>query len=120
MYVSTPTLSKSLYLNSLTSFKDFFDGKSKYNGNGPSLSEYLGYIQILTSGANISRAIEAAIDNAIEVSNGLDDDFNRQVEEDNTKMLATYDALQVVTVLMKTDMLSALNVSIDYVDADGD
>ncbi|MEJ6806763.1 MAG: imelysin family protein [Saprospiraceae bacterium] len=118
--VSTPTLSKSLYLNSLTSFKDFFDGKSKYNGNGPSLSEYLGYIQILTSGANISRAIEAAIDNAIEVSNGLDDDFKRQVEEDNTKMLATYDALQVVTVLMKTDMLSALNVSIDYVDADGD
>ena len=107
--VTTPTLSKSLYLNSLT-VKDFFDGKSKYNGNGPSLSEYLGYIQILTSGANISRAIEAAIDNAIEVSNGLDDDFKRQVEEDNTKMLATYDALQVVTVLMKTDMLSALNV----------
>jgi len=92
----------------------------KYNGNGPSLSEYLSYIQTLTSGANISSAIEAAIDNAIEVSNGLDDDFYIQVEEDNSKMLATYDALQEVTVLMKTDMLSALNVSVDYVDADGD
>jgi len=28
--------------------------------------------------------------------------------------------LQEVTVIMKTDMLSALNVSVDYVDADGD
>ena len=54
------------------------------------------------------------------MSNGLDDDFYTQVEEDNAKMLATYDALQAVTVLMKTDMLSALNVSVDYVDADGD
>ena len=54
------------------------------------------------------------------MSNGLDDDFYTQVEEDNGKMLATYDALQAVTVLMKTDMLSALNVSVDYVDADGD
>ena len=120
LYTPAPTLSKSLYINSLTSFKDFFDGKSKYIGNGPSLSAYLGYIQILTSGANISFAIETAIDNAVEVSIGLDKDLNRQVVEDNSKMLATYDALQVVTILMKTDMLSALNVSVDYVDADGD
>jgi len=120
LYTPAPSLSKSLYINSLTSFKDFFDGKSKYVGSGPSLSEYLGYIQILTSGANISHAIETAIDNAIEVSNGLDNDLNSQVELDNSKMLATYDALQVVTILMKTDMLSALNVSVDYVDADGD
>jgi hypothetical protein len=35
-------------------------------------------------------------------------------------MLLTYDELQKNVVLMKVDMLQAMNVSVDYVDADGD
>ena len=120
LYTPTPTINKSLYINSLTKFKDFFDGKSSYIGNGPSLSAYLEYIQNLTNGADVSGAITTAMDNAIVVSLDLNNDLNAQVIEDNSKMLETYDALQVITVLMKTDMLSTLNISVDYVDADGD
>ena len=120
VYTPSPTINKSLYITSLTIFKDFFDGKSKYIGNGPSLSAYLDYIQNLTNGADIRGAIDTAIDNAFVVSLELDNDLNKQVLDDNSKMLATFDALQMITILLKVDMLSALNVSVDYVDADGD
>ena len=42
------------------------------------------------------------------------------IYEDNTKMTNAYDALQTVVVLLKVDMLQAFNISVDYVDADGD
>lgn len=35
-------------------------------------------------------------------------------------MLQTYDELQKNVILMKVDMLQALNINVDYVDADGD
>ena len=35
-------------------------------------------------------------------------------------MLECFDALQAGVVLLKTDMLSNLNINVDYVDADGD
>ena len=54
------------------------------------------------------------------VSLTLDNDLNKQVIDDNIKMLDTYNELQKITVFLKTDMLSALNISVDYVDADGD
>ena len=36
------------------------------------------------------------------------------------KVLETYDAIQQGTILLKTDMLSVLQIPTDYVDADGD
>jgi len=35
-------------------------------------------------------------------------------------MLSTYDGLQKNVVLLKVDMLQALNINVDFVDADGD
>ena len=35
-------------------------------------------------------------------------------------MLITYDVIQVAVVLLKVDMLQALNINVDYIDADGD
>lgn len=52
--------------------------------------------------------------------NELDDNFATQVTTNNTKMLQTYDKIQTVVRLLKVDMTSALSISIDYVDADGD
>ena len=50
----------------------------------------------------------------------LDDNYFDQINNDNTKMTQAYDALQKVVVLIKIDMLQAFNISVDYVDADGD
>jgi hypothetical protein len=35
-------------------------------------------------------------------------------------MTLTYDELQKAVVLLKVDMVQKLNITIDYVDADGD
>lgn len=120
LYTQPFTINKSLFLNSFTAFEKFFEGESKYIGSGPSLGAYLDYIQSLTGSTDVRGAIDAAINNVYQVSANLDNDLSKQVTTDNSKMLATYDALQVITILLKTDMLSALNISVDYVDADGD
>lgn len=120
LYTQSPTINKSLYLNSLNNFKAFFDGNSKYIGSGTSLSHYLDYIRELTDGADIRGALDTELENAITVSLNLDEDLYKQVLEDNSKMLETYNQLQKITVLLKTDMFSSLNISVDYVDSDGD
>ena len=50
----------------------------------------------------------------------LNNNFKLQVEQDNTQMLSTYDAIQKTVVMLKVDMLQKLNISVDYADADGD
>lgn len=35
-------------------------------------------------------------------------------------MTQAYDALQMAVVYLKVDMVQAFNISVDYVDADGD
>jgi len=54
------------------------------------------------------------------MASALSDDFGQQVLEDNTKMTDLYDELNKVVVLLKVDMMQALNIKITYVDADGD
>ena len=50
----------------------------------------------------------------------LDESFINQINNDNTKFLQVFDAIQEVVVLLKVDMLQLLNINVDYVDADGD
>ena len=50
----------------------------------------------------------------------LDDSFVSQISNDNLKMLGAYDELQRNVILMKVDMLQALSIDVDYIDADGD
>ena len=50
----------------------------------------------------------------------LNPNFKKQIEENNTEMLLTYDAIQSIVVMFKVDMLQKLNISVDYADADGD
>ena len=52
--------------------------------------------------------------------NNLNDDFTIQLENNKLDMLITYDVIQVAVVLLKVDMLQALNINVDYIDADGD
>ena len=50
----------------------------------------------------------------------LNTNFSEQVNQENLKMLITYDVIQANVVFLKVDMLQVLNISVDYVDADGD
>jgi len=57
---------------------------------------------------------------AEEKAKTLNDNFTIQIGNDNSKMLETYNELQRNVVFIKVDMLQALSIDVDYVDADGD
>lgn len=113
--------SKELLLEALKSSHDFFIGKS-FNGssNGQSFKSYLDYLNTIKNGENLGVLINNQFEVAKNKSNNLNANFVQQIVTDNSKMLDEYNELQRIVVLMKVDMVQALDISIDYVDADGD
>ncbi|MBE51068.1 MAG: peptidase M75 superfamily protein [Flavobacteriales bacterium] len=111
-------ISKNLSLHALDACDRFYHGKSLLDDSlRTSLYSYLEYID-LDNGLkdDISLSFQNS-KNKIEI---LNNNFSEQITTDNIKMLEAFDALQSTVVLLKTDMLSNLNINVDYVDADGD
>jgi len=108
-------ISKTLALEGLTAVQNVFSGSL-------SNTTQLGFKAYLTAldRQDLVAAIENQFTSARTAINGLNANFSNQIATDNTKMLAAYDELQKAVVLLKVDMLQAFNVSVDFVDADGD
>ena len=113
-------VSRELSLDALLAAKNFFNGKH-YNNDiyGEGLSSYLDFISI-SSDNNLSALISSQFSAAELELNQLNDNFVYQIETNNNQMLYAYDAVQLLVVSFKVDMLQALAISVDYVDADGD
>lgn len=114
--------SKSLFVQGLGAVRDFFSGVS-FDGQklGPSLKQYLDDIHLNNNtDLDYSKSILAQWDAASIAVSGLNDSFYDQILDDNIQMLAAYDELQKAVIFLKVDMLQALNIQVDFVDADGD
>jgi len=114
-------ISKQLALEALQATQDFFEGK-KFNGTskGESFKSYLAYLNTIKNGENLGNLITTQFGITKSNVEGLNTNFTVQIESDNSKMLATYNELQRNVILLKVDMLQAMDISVDYVDADGD
>ena len=115
-------VSRDLIENALNAVDLVFQGKSSNQSPvGPSFKTYLDFIKANNVSAD---DIGSIVVNKIQTANqkilDLNKNFINQVENDNGKMLAAFDALQTIVVNLKTDMLSLFNVAVDYTDADGD
>ena len=110
-------ISKTLSLASLNACKDFFIG----NGINSGVSGF-SYADLLSENGdgNLSVSIINALNQAETVMSSLDKNFRTQLLQDNLSMLDAYDALQAVVPLLKVQMLSALTITVDYEDSDGD
>ena len=114
-------LSSALYIQSVKSVQDFFNGK--YFGSsqtGPSYKQYLDYLDSMKDGQNLSNLINTQFSSILSQASGLDQSLKSQVQTNNTEMLKAFDELQKQVVLLKVDMMQALSISVDYVDSDGD
>lgn len=109
--------SKEFVLIALDAAQNMFNGKA-YSGaaTGDSFKSYLTNL----NRSDLATVINNRFDDARQKIQALNDDFGLQIGTDNTKMTQAYDALQLVVVALKVDMLQAFNISVDYVDADGD
>ncbi len=115
------TLAKSLFLESLEAHRKFFAGEGfEGNPSGNSFKAYLDYLGVQKDGKNLSDKILDQFEVARISAEGLPDNFADAVTNQRQDMLGTYDELQKNVVMLKVDMLQALNVKVDYVDADGD
>lgn len=104
--------SKELFLEALNASSDFFSNQG--------LKEYLNVLQVRRDGEFLSEKIEAQFAAIVEASANQMESYANQVEVDNGQMLQLYDEMQKLVVLLKVDMVQALSINIDYVDADGD
>ncbi len=113
--------SKVLFMAGLDAMQKIFNGMH-FDGrnNGDGLRDYLDFVNSVKEGEDLGALIDKQFSQTKIHAEKLNDDFSIQVETDNTEMLKTYDELQKNIVLMKVDMLQALNIKVDFVDADGD
>ena len=114
-------LSKDLLLIAVKASQDFFNGKH-FNSTttGESLKTYLDYLNADRDGNKLSIIIDNQYVSVTTLANTLNSNLSQQVFSDNAKMVAVYNVLQQNVVYLKLDMMQALNITIDYVDGDGD
>lgn len=115
------TNNKKLFNIGFQAAKDFYAGKS-FDGQktGPSLQSYLAYIRQLNDSKDINGELLMRWERAQEKVNLLDDNFAKEITNDLTKVLTAYDAVNKAVSVLKVDMMQALNIQVDYIDADGD
>jgi predicted lipoprotein len=112
--------SKELLLNALDAVQDFYNGID-YNSNVSTGTGLADYVNDRAGDSSLSNDINAQLDLVrTKIINDLDDNLNQQVNTNNSAMISVYDELQQVVVLIKTDMLQVLNISVDFIDSDGD
>tara|TARA_B100001250_G_scaffold334074_1_gene299869 strand:+ start:10109 stop:11227 length:1119 start_codon:yes stop_codon:yes gene_type:complete len=116
-------LSKKLALASLKGCKQFFSGEKFINETvetGIFAESYVNYLDYATDNNGLSNEIITTFNNAETKINNLNNNFVLQLESNNNLMLEAYDALQDGVALLKTEMLAAFKITVDYEDSDGD
>ena len=113
-------ISKELFVEAFDAVRDFFNGRVGVDSKVISLDDYLMQISEQNQSTDIASVINDQWNLTAETLEVLSDNFEIQILEDNSRMLRTYDELQVAVILLKVDMLQALNIQVDFVDADGD
>ncbi len=113
--------SKALFIEASTAIRDFFNGNS-FDGiqQGLSLSAYLNYVKSQNETAEVTNRVLDQWDVVDQKLADISDSFKDQIENDFIKLRLLYDEMQLAVIILKVDMMQALNIQVDYVDADGD
>ncbi len=109
--------SKTLALDGMNAVIAAFNGKAyTSDATGESFNTYLESL----GNTELATLINTRFTDASARIEALDDDFVNQVNTNNVGMTLAFDALQLAVVSLKVDMLSAFDISVDFIDADGD
>ncbi|GAB1856719.1 imelysin family protein [Flavobacteriaceae bacterium MHTCC 0001] len=121
----SPQNSKTLYLEAYDAIQDFYYGRSYADGtNTTGLQEYLQALgtTIMVDGSDIplDTYIVQQFANIDAANNNITDNFYMQTQDYNTNFDAVFDAIQEFVVAVKSNAINAFNLTIDFVDSDGD
>ena len=115
-------LSNELFLEGLDAVQGFFNGKHFGSAQtGESLASYLQNLNTLKDEEALDELINVQFNTARDMVSALGA-FKTEIEDNDspTAMFLAYDEVQKAVALLKVDMVSAMSISIDFVDADGD
>ena len=114
-------VSRELTLAALNAVQDFFNGKAYGNSStDSSFKQYLQYLNTMKNGEDLDVLINNQLNAARTAILDINANYVEQINLDINKMTMAYDELQKAVVLLKVDMIQAMNISVDFVDADGD
>ncbi|MHB0755836.1 imelysin family protein [Polaribacter sp. M15] len=121
----SPENSKALYLEAYDAIQDFYYGRNySTNANTVGLQEYLEFLgtTIMVDGTDISLNdyIETLFDNIDAANNNIGNNFFEQTQDYNPNFDAVFDAIQEFVIAVKGNVINAFNLTIDFVDSDGD
>ncbi len=102
---------RELLIAALEAYEGLFDGGGQ--------SSILTYLRALDEG-DLATNVAQQIDDAISLSNGLNDSFAQQIEDDNQQMINVFMELQELVTLIKSDVSSVIGITITNQDVDGD
>ncbi|MFD3000134.1 imelysin family protein [Pontibacter toksunensis] len=100
--------------------KAAFMGMTTSGTNGPGLDDYLDHVDAPYGNGKLSDAIEAQFNAALAAVDAVQGPLSEAVTTQPQAVTKVYDELQKLIVLTKADMPSALGVTINYTDSDGD
>ncbi|MBB6613025.1 imelysin family protein [Pontibacter sp. Tf4] len=112
--------SLELLLQNLRAEKAVFMGLSANGTDGLGLDDYLDHVNAKKGNMLLSDAIEQQFNLAIAAAEAVNAPVSDAVTTNQAAVNKVYDELQKLIVLTKTDMPSALGVTITYTDNDGD
>lgn len=114
-------LSRALLSTAVTASYDFFNGKHYgKNTSGKSLKDYLDTLDAKEDGVLLSTVINNKYNNIFTAISGVNANLAQQITDNNTITLDLYDIIQTNLITLKLDMLAALQITVDYIDSDGD
>ena len=121
----SPENSKALYLEAYTAIKNFYYGRSySTNTNTIGLQEYLQFLgaTVMVDGTDISLDdyIQTLFDNIDAANNNIGNNFFEQTQDYNANFDAVFDTIQEFVIAIKGNAINAFNLTIDFVDSDGD
>lgn len=111
------TLSNDLFLEGLDAVQSFFNGNSfNTSTSGIGLDDYLNAL----NRDDLTSLINDQFDLSRTMVTNLNS-FQQELENNPpVSLLQAYDEVQRLVPLLKVDMLSVLNINVDFQDADGD
>jgi len=113
------TISNELFLEGLDAVQDFFNGIAfNSTSDGVGLDDYLNSLG--SNGEQLTGRINDQYNLSRDMVTALNS-FQTELETDPpVNLLLAYDEVQRIVPLIKVDMLSLLNINVDFQDADGD
>jgi hypothetical protein len=89
-------------------------------GNGAGLQDYVVKTNAQYNGGTLDNAITTNFASAVSGLQAIPDPFSATIQTNAAPAGAVYATTQLLVVLIKTDMASALGVQITFGDNDGD